>query len=1069
MIKKIRLWICMALVAVLLAQTGTMAFGTDDGAKADNPEEVSPDIVDPIGNSDSYSAVLYNNTNGLPTSEMNAIAETGDGFIWIGGYSGLIRYDGNTFVRVDSATTGITSVVCLHVDRQNRLWIGTNDNGLAMMERGSIQKWGEAEGLRSAKICDIAEDDNGLIYVGTTLGVVTIDQDMQIHESDDERISSVYVEMLRRGSDGLIYGVSSHDDIFTLRDGEPVSFLSHEEGGFPGCLSILPDRDHSGCIYMGTETSEVLYCSVDSDLKILKEFDVSPLSNIMNLDLIGDRIWISARNGIGVLDGDEVQQFENIPMDNSIVHAMADYEGNLWFCSTRQGVMKIVPNRFSDLFERYDLPRRVVNTTCLYDGLLFAGTDTGLIVLDENGPVSEMPLQQAVTAGGEQMEATDLLELLDGCRIRSILHDSKGNIWISTWRACGLLRYDGEKVTAFTEADGLLSDHVRAVCEREDGSFLVVNSGGVSIIEGDRVIRSYGKEDGILNVESLTVSWAENGDILLGSNGGGIYVINEEGTKCIGSENGLSSGIVMRIKRDPERHVFWLVTSNSIAYMTEDYQVTTIQKFPYSNNFDLYDNGRGDMWILSSNGIYVLPVQELLANGDVNPVHYTLANGMPCIATSNSYSELTADGDLYIAGNTGIAKINIETPLENIQQLKVTVPYVEADGVRLYPNEHGIFAVPAGTQKLTVYGYVFNYSLTDPLVSYSLTGFDRESVTVRRSEFGPVNYTNLPGGTYQFEIQLKDALGHEDKTTSVTISKAKSLHEQGWFYIMLGLATILLVSELNILYMRKKTQDLEKKQKEAVRQERLNTELHTARKIQSSMMPQTFPPYPDRSEFEIYALMDPAREVGGDFYDFFLIDDDHLCMVIADVSGKGIPASLFMMISKVILQSCAMLGQSAAEILNKTNEALCSNNQVEMFVTVWIGILEISTGRITAANAGHEYPALMKQGRFALLKDKHGLVIGGMEGSKYRDYEIVLEPGDKLFVYTDGVPEAMDTDNTLFGTERMLNALNEEPDAAPEKILRNVHQAVDDFVKDAEQFDDVTMLCLEYKGKKKET
>ena len=251
--------------------------------------------------------------------------------------------------------------------------------------------------------------------------------------------------------------------------------------------------------------------------------------------------------------------------------------------------------------------------------------------------------------------------------------------------------------------------------------------------------------------------------------------------------------------------------------------------------------------------------------------------------------------------------------------------------------------------------------------------------------------------------------------------------------------------------------------------ERINTELTLATRIQAAMLPHIFPPFPDRKEFDLYATMDPAREVGGDFYDFFLVDDDHLGLVMADVSGKGVPAALFMMVSKVILQSVAMMGRSPGEILTKTNEAICSSNQAEMFVTVWAGILEISTGKLTAANAGHEYPVLKRAGGdFELFKDKHGFVIGGMEGIRYREYELQLNPGDKLFLYTDGVPEATDAENELFGTERMLEALNSEKDGTPEQVLAGVRRAVDGFVKDAEQFDDLTMLCLEYKGNPEE-
>lgn len=247
--------------------------------------------------------------------------------------------------------------------------------------------------------------------------------------------------------------------------------------------------------------------------------------------------------------------------------------------------------------------------------------------------------------------------------------------------------------------------------------------------------------------------------------------------------------------------------------------------------------------------------------------------------------------------------------------------------------------------------------------------------------------------------------------------------------------------------------------------ERINTELTLATRIQADMLPHVFPPFPDRHEFDLYASMDPAREVGGDFYDYFLADDDHLCMIMADVSGKGIPAALFMMASMILLRNNAMLGKSPAEILTDVNAAICANNREEMFVTVWLGILEISTGKLTAANAGHEYPALMRAGGdFELYKDKHGFVIGGMEGIRYKQYELQLSPGDRLFLYTDGVTEATDADKQLFGTDRMLAALNEAKDGSPEQVLSGVRGAVDGFVKEAEQFDDLTMLCLAYRG-----
>ncbi len=247
--------------------------------------------------------------------------------------------------------------------------------------------------------------------------------------------------------------------------------------------------------------------------------------------------------------------------------------------------------------------------------------------------------------------------------------------------------------------------------------------------------------------------------------------------------------------------------------------------------------------------------------------------------------------------------------------------------------------------------------------------------------------------------------------------------------------------------------------------QRISTELSLATRIQADMLPNIYPAFPERPDFDIYASMDPAKEVGGDFYDFFLVDDDHLCIVMADVSGKGVPAALFMMASKIIIASNAKLGKSPAQILTDTNAAICSNNREEMFITVWLGILELSSGRLTAANAGHEYPVIRKpDGVFELIKDRHGFVIGGMNGIRYKEYELQLERGSRLFLYTDGVPEATDAQGRLFGTERMIDALNRDADASPKDILKQVRSAVDDFVEDAEQFDDLTMLCLEYMG-----
>ena len=258
--------------------------------------------------------------------------------------------------------------------------------------------------------------------------------------------------------------------------------------------------------------------------------------------------------------------------------------------------------------------------------------------------------------------------------------------------------------------------------------------------------------------------------------------------------------------------------------------------------------------------------------------------------------------------------------------------------------------------------------------------------------------------------------------------------------------------------MQKYVENLTRVTKE---KERISTELDLARRIQTHMLPNVFPPYPNRKELDIFASMDPAKEVGGDFYDFFLLDDDHLGLVMADVSGKGIPAALFMMMARIMINSMALSGEEPGKVLESVNDKICENNEDDMFVTVWLGILTISTGHVKAVNAGHEYPIIRKKdGKFELMKDPHSFVVGTLDDMEYSEYEFTLEKGGTLFLYTDGLPEATKAGNEMFGTDRILESLNTDPDAGSEALLKRMTDRVAAFVGTAPQFDDLTMMAV---------
>ena len=798
----------MALIlAAALATTG-VGYTHAENVSGGDYEDLA---INPTGG-EGYSAVLYDNTNGLPTSEANAIAETDEGFIWIGSYSGLIRYDGNTFERIDS-TTGIASVVSLYVDSKNRLWVGTNDSGVFVMEKGKFTSFKDAEGLKSSSIRAIVEDNEGDIFIATTNGLGMIDKDMKLHAMDVSQLNDEHIQELRKDKNGTIYGNTLSGAVFVLKDKKVTEFYDGTKMGMGPITTILPDSENPDKIYLGTDKNIIYYGHLGDDINSFEVIDVDPLTSINSIEHFHDQLWITSDRGIGILKDRDFQLVKNIPLNNSIDRMMADYEGNMWFVSSRQGVMKIVPNQFDDISFRFGLENAVVNSTCISDDILFIGTDTGLIAVDKSDKLSEIPIQQMQTSLEDYKDTKNLLDLFKDIRIRSIIKDSKGRLWFSTYSSLGLVEYDKGKVKTYNKSEGMPSDRIRVVSEKSDGTIMVACSGGLVYIKDDKVTETFAEDVGLASSDILTVCEGDDGKILLGSDGNGIYILDGNNVSNLGVDDGLSSEVVMRIKKDTKRGIYWIITSNSLAYL-KDGKITTIQKFPYSNNFDMYENKDGKMWILSSNGIYVISSDELLKNEEISPVYYSRDNGIPYITTAKSYSYLSDEGNLYISGNAGVAKVNIDKPNESIDDIKVAVPYVEADGEFINVNADGKIIIPANVKRITIYSYVYTYSLMNPKVTYRLKGFDKNSVTVDRKDLEPVAYTNLDGGTYEFIISLQTSLGDGYKEVSVIIEKEKAIFEQLWFKILMVLLAIAILACAVMLYVRRKTKALLKKEKE---------------------------------------------------------------------------------------------------------------------------------------------------------------------------------------------------------------------------------------------------------------
>lgn len=778
------------LISIVLAAALLFTLQFPVTARADGSEEITMS---------GYSSLLYNNTNGLPTSEANAIVQSDNGFIYIGSYSGLIRYDGINFTRFDSAT-GITSVVSLFEDSRSRLWVGTNDSGIALYENGEFTFFNKSAGLTSLSIRSITEDKEGNIVFGTTEGLGYIDGENSLHMLGDTELGGKYLKQIRRGADGAVYGCTLDGICFRLENLKITHSFTSEELGIGLATCITSDPDDPGVVWIGSEESAVVRGNL-SDMSNLSTFSVAPSANINSVCTDGGEFWICSDNGIGVLDRNGgYTVLDMFPMNNSVEDMMIDYEGNRWFVSSRLGVMKIVRSEFDDISKAAGLDNRVVNTTCIYGDDLYIGTDTGLLVVN----------------GSYEKQTNYLTELLDGVRIRCIKKDSLNRLWLCTYSDKGLICYSGgEDCTFYNTQTGFKSDRVRAMSELSDGTVAAATSAGVVFIKDGKITGMFGEENGIGNTEILTVCEGENGKIYLGSDGGGIFVIDRNGvTDHFGLEDGLRSEIIMRIKKAPDRGGYWVITGNSLAYMEND-TVRTLDNFPYSNNFDLFFDNNGRVWILSSSGIYAVGIDDLLAGGEVDYAFYDVKCGLPCVATANSRSCLSDDGKLYIAGMTGVSSININNVQNDLGNIKLSVPFVDIDGKTVTVEEGETVTIPAECKRLTIYGYALTFGLSNPRLTYTLDGFDDKKMSVSGQDMQPVSYTNLDHGEYTFRLAVINTMtGEETQSISVDFVKKKAFFEEVWFWGLMALLTVAAALTVLLLHSRIKNRRLLKKQEE---------------------------------------------------------------------------------------------------------------------------------------------------------------------------------------------------------------------------------------------------------------
>ena len=729
------------IVLMFCVGTGLFAMASTVMADSDDPSlfgggYAATGQIQNVG----YTSKIYDATNGLPTSDANYVMCSSDGYIWIAGYSGILRFDGTNFTRMD-ASQGMVNGRGMFEDSVGRIWVGTNDSGIVVLTGDEQTHITYREGLTPSSIRTFAEDNNGNVFVGTTAGVYCVSHDLEVSFLD-ERLAEERVLRLSSDSNGIIYGQTKNGYIFRIEDQTITSLLSSDDIGVDRISTILADPKHPGRVYIGTEDGKVLHGTFGSGLTDITTISTGDDLSIHWLSYDCDRLWISTINTAGFLDEKNVYHNVDIPFTNGIEMMTSDYQGNMWFASSNQGVMKIVANSFVNVTQKANLPDEVAYATCLYRDDLYVGTENGLVIIDKD----HRSVQNELTA------------YIGEARVRCITAGDDDDLWVGVFtNDIGLLHVlkDGS-FTSYTTENGMPNNEIRCVDIASDGSVLVGTNNGLAIIKDGRVDRIIGSEDGIKTTVFLTVEEGEDGSIYIGTDGDGLYVVNGMDITHISREEGLTSDIIMRIRYDDVNGVCWLITSNSIQYM-QDGLVRNISSFPYCNNYDLYFDDKGHAWIISSYGLYEVDVKSLLSDSVNDYRLFTTDNGLTGTPTSLSSSALSDDGYLYIPVRNGVCRVNIHLFTGSKAPLKVNISSIYSGDTRIQANEDGSFTIPSSGVRVKITAAVLDYTLLNPEVSVFMEGDENRGINVLRSDLKPLEYTNLSYGKYKLHIRVSDS------------------------------------------------------------------------------------------------------------------------------------------------------------------------------------------------------------------------------------------------------------------------------------------------------------------------
>lgn len=719
-----------------------------------------------------YVRTVFNERSGLPTGEANDVLQTADGYVWVGSYGGLIRYDGTEFRNFSSE--GIlpsSSVRMMFEDSSGRLWIGTNDAGVFVYENGEIS---QPEGQpKDNFLCvrGFAEDGSGTVYACSNSGIAEIRKGVMtvyaIPELSGQTVYSVAADKF-----GRVWGAESSGGCAVLKDGKLVKIISGDAllGEGESVYSIASGKD--GDVWLGSAGSKIARLSFASeDLDSGIETEIFTAENVVthnSMRMMKDgTMTVSGLHGFGMIYPDgSIKEFSESEGASSLNSAYIDYEGNIWLASTNEGIVRFSVGCFSSPNAEAGLEDVTLNAVAMSGGIKYIGTDSGVIVCGE-----DWKRQECV-----------LCDMLRGIRVRHIIADSKGRIWAASYSDTPVIMYDpksGEAVS-YSSADGLAGDRARVFLELRDGTVAVGMQNGLSFIE-DGSIQSF---TDIEYPAILSLLETDSGSVFAGSDGGGIYEVKKGGEVVSHSfDKGLNEGVVLRMLEDSEGNGYFISAGSSLYYMENG----SFRKFENLEKgagsiFDFYLID-GVLWLLQNNGILAVNRADLLNGGTGEPVTYGFEYGLSGSLNANTWHCLE-DGKLYLATRNGISVFGFTAPENDLPRVKITSIVVDDT---VYDDPTGIIKIPSGAQRVTVNFSALSFTDTTRFaVGYKLNGFDEREIAAGEVKSDSVSYTNLSGGKYRFDIRVIDpddpsAASHN--FCSIDIRKHKKLTEHPIFWV----------------------------------------------------------------------------------------------------------------------------------------------------------------------------------------------------------------------------------------------------------------------------------------------